>query len=226
MASKVRARPAATSDARRAVSAGAVSPDATATTCADAPDDAGVVTARKRAVRSATRKTVAKPKAGTTTAIKPGVTKAAPRKSAPKKPPLKTGAANEMPVEAAVIEAPPDNAPEPPDIDKPAIRRSVTGRALVTRVARAVERELTEIEAIVGKPKSRTDAERRVRTLASLARTIGEVMRLREQQQTRRDDDDDTVPRDLDEFRDTLARRLDRIIAARSLGSAGDPESE
>jgi hypothetical protein len=208
------------------MAAAAVSADATAATRADAPEDIGAVTRPKRAVTLTARKTVAKPKAGAKGASKSGVKTGASKKPPPKKPPLKTSAANETPLATAVIEAPPGNAPEPPDIDKPAIRRSVTGRALVTRVARAVERELTEIETIVGKTKSRTDAERRVRTLASLARTIGEVIRLREQQQARRDDDDDTVPRDLDEFRDTLARRLEQIIAARSLRTAGDPEPE
>lgn len=51
---------------------------------------------------------------------------------------------------------------------------------LLTRVSRAIERELTQIEVIVGgshvPPRQRTEAERRARTLASLARTLREVM--------------------------------------------------
>jgi hypothetical protein len=48
---------------------------------------------------------------------------------------------------------------------------------LIERVTRAIERELSLIEVIVGgshlKPQQRTEAERRARTLASLARTLG-----------------------------------------------------
>ena len=62
-----------------------------------------------------------------------------------------------------------------------------TGIALVERVTRAVERELSQIEVIVGghhvKPGQRTEAERRARTLASLARTLTEVRKLRADEQ-------------------------------------------
>jgi hypothetical protein len=58
-----------------------------------------------------------------------------------------------------------------------------TGIALVERVTRAVERELSQIEVIVGgshvNAARRTEAERRARTLASLARTLTEVRKLR-----------------------------------------------
>lgn len=86
---------------------------------------------------------------------------------------------------------------------------------LLTRVSRAIERELSQIEIIVGgqrvKPAQRTEAERRARTLASLARTLREVMQLRAgEEKTKRDDD--AVPRDLNELRAELARRLDRLV--------------
>lgn len=46
-----------------------------------------------------------------------------------------------------------------------------------------MERELSQIEVIVGgshvNPAQRTEAERRARTLASLARTLTEVRKLR-----------------------------------------------
>jgi hypothetical protein len=91
-----------------------------------------------------------------------------------------------------------------------------TGIALIERVTQAVERELSQIEVIVGghhvKLHQRTEAERRARTLASLARTLSEVRKLRADEKPKRDNDD-AVPRDLNEFRLELARRLDRLVA-------------
>ncbi len=91
-----------------------------------------------------------------------------------------------------------------------------TGVALIERVTQAVERELSQIEIIVGghhvKNVQRTEAERRARTLASLARTLSEVRKLRADEKPKRDNDD-AVPRDLNEFRLELARRLDRLVA-------------
>ncbi len=102
-----------------------------------------------------------------------------------------------------------------------------SGAALIERVSRAVERELSQIEVIVGghhvKPAQRTEAERRARTLASLAKTLGEVMRLRMQDQKVKPADDD-VPRDLDEFRQELSRRLERMVRSREAVSAGGDE--
>jgi hypothetical protein len=93
-----------------------------------------------------------------------------------------------------------------------------TGSLLIERVTRAIERELSLIEVIVGgshlKPQQRTEAERRARTLASLARTLGEVTRLRASEQKVKPADDDAVPRDLDEFRRALSRRLEQLVAA------------
>lgn len=87
---------------------------------------------------------------------------------------------------------------------------------LLSRVSRAIERELTQIEIIVGgthvPPRQRTEAERRARTLASLARTLREVMQLRAGEEKAKRDDD-AVPRDIDELRSELARRLGRIVA-------------
>jgi hypothetical protein len=92
-----------------------------------------------------------------------------------------------------------------------------TGIALVERVTRAVERELSQIEVIVGghhvNAARRTEAERRARTLASLARTLTEVRRLRADEDRLKQRDDDAKPRDRTQFRLELARRLDQIVA-------------
>lgn len=91
------------------------------------------------------------------------------------------------------------------------------GQALLERVSRAIERELTQIEVIVGgqyvAPRQRTEAERRARTLASLARTLREVTTLRLSEKKEKREDDDAVPRDLSELRLALARRLDQLVA-------------
>jgi hypothetical protein len=87
-----------------------------------------------------------------------------------------------------------------------------SGLALIARVSRAIEHELAQIETIVGGrhvPRAqRSEAERRARTLASLARTLNEVKRLRAEEEKPKAADDDVMPRDLDEFRRELSRRL------------------
>ena len=86
-------------------------------------------------------------------------------------------------------------------------------------MTRAIERELSQIETIIAgqaaTPARRTEAERRARTLASLARTLAEMSRLRAIQSEPKASDDDAVPRNLDEFRATLERRLEQAVAAR-----------
>jgi hypothetical protein len=92
-----------------------------------------------------------------------------------------------------------------------------TGIALVERVTRAVERELSQIEVIVGghhvKAAQRTEAERRARTLASLARTLTEVRKLRAEDEKLKPSDDKLGSRDIEQFRIELARKLDRLVA-------------
>ncbi|WP_412773170.1 hypothetical protein [Nitrobacter sp.] len=103
-----------------------------------------------------------------------------------------------------------------------------SGAVLIERVTRAIERELSLIEVIVGgshvKPQQRTEAERRARTLASLARTLGEVTRLRAGEEKVKPADDDAVPRDLDELRRALSRRLEQVVAAPAATAAGEHE--
>lgn len=120
-----------------------------------------------------------------------------------------------------------------PRIKRTAVERiddppPATGSLLIERVTRAIERELSLIEIIVGgshlKPQQRTEAERRARTLASLARTLGEVTRLRAGQEKVKPADDDAVPRDLDELRRALSRRLEQLVAAPAPVPAGEHE--
>jgi hypothetical protein len=107
--------------------------------------------------------------------------------------------------------SPADRAGDPPP---------ATGVALVERVTRAVERELSQIEVIVGghhvNKGQRTEAERRARTLASLARTLTEVRRLRADEHKVKPQDDPDRPRDLDELRRRLSLRLDQMVRSRA----------
>jgi hypothetical protein len=94
-------------------------------------------------------------------------------------------------------------------------------------VTRAVERELMQIETIVGghhvHPQQRTEAERRARTLASLARTLSEVRRLRAADELQGPAYEPSAARDLDEFRKTLWKRLEQMVGRQTpLPDAGD----
>ncbi|MHB8272436.1 hypothetical protein [Bradyrhizobium sp.] len=104
-----------------------------------------------------------------------------------------------------------------------------TGIALVERVTRAVERELSQIEVIVGghhvKPQQRTEAERRARTLASLARTLTEVRKLRADEHRVKPQDDPDRPRDLEELRRRLSERLERMRRGRTAPAAEGNET-
>lgn len=132
----------------------------------------------------------------------------------PRKPRGSTPSAASSPVRRTAV----DRAADPP---------VATGIALIERVTRAIERELSQIEVIVGgqriKPGQRTEAERRARTLASLARTLTEVRRLRADENLQRPSDDADAPRNLDDFRRKLWARLEGVGgAATPLPDAGD----
>lgn len=112
-----------------------------------------------------------------------------------------------------------DRANDPP----PAI-----GLALVERVTSAVERELSQIEVIVGgshvNRTQRTEAERRARTLASLARTLTEVRKLRAEEEKLKPPDEKLSPRNIEQFRTELARKLDRLVAEAKALPPGEAE--
>ena len=100
------------------------------------------------------------------------------------------------------------------------------------RIKRVLDAELAVIERtlkVLG-PASNTEAERTTRILAALSRTVQEIQASAEGQ-AGDEADDDTVPSDIDEFRETLARRIRGFIEARTGsasrrhgGSAGDIE--
>jgi hypothetical protein len=102
------------------------------------------------------------------------------------------------------------------------------GLALVERVTSAVERELSQIEVIVGgshvNRTQRTEAERRARTLASLARTLTEVRKLRAEEEKLKPADEKLSPRDIEQFRTELARKLDRLVAEAKALPPGEAE--
>lgn len=128
---------------------------------------------------------------------------------------------------------PPTREPAPPLrlIGKIARDAPVAERtALALRLQSAVERELSAIDrvlATLGRADS-LEAERAARVLASLARTLREIVTLSTPESAADDDaDDDAIPRDMDEFRRELARRMDAFASARAgAGVRNDAEAE
>jgi hypothetical protein len=105
----------------------------------------------------------------------------------------------------------------------------------VERLERAVLAELATIEAMRAAmgtlPQKPPGAARTVRTLSMLTQTLQHLQRLRASEalaarppagkEHDRNDDDDS-PRDIDEFRRDLARRIDAFVASRTdAGGAG-----
>lgn len=100
---------------------------------------------------------------------------------------------------------------------------------LVERVSRSIERELSRIDTIlerVGDDGQHAEAERRARTLASLARTLKEVTNLRNEQEKQKPVDDDDIPRDIEQLRRELARRLEGLVAEAKVACPDETETE
>jgi hypothetical protein len=95
--------------------------------------------------------------------------------------------------------------------------------AVAARVQATVERELTAVGRVLDVlgPSDRDEAERTARTLASLARTLREVALINRTEEAAAPDDidDDPIPRDIDEFRRELTRRIRKFIEARRNGA-------
>lgn len=103
--------------------------------------------------------------------------------------------------------------------------------ALATRIQGVVEREIAAVEAILcaiaPNANAPDDTERAARTLASLARTLTELARLEFSEPAAppagKDAGNDDVPRDLEELRRALARKLaDFAARTRSAAAGGD----
>jgi hypothetical protein len=101
-------------------------------------------------------------------------------------------------------------------------------RILVQRLWRTASQQVKEIQSrlhSIGQESSERDA----RALAVLVKTLRDLAAFDEANpaaQTRTDsDDDDYDPRDMDEFRRELARKMDAIIARRTERVSGDSES-
>lgn len=97
--------------------------------------------------------------------------------------------------------------------------------ALAARIQAAAEREIAAVERILAAlgASDPAETESSARTLASLARTLRELVHLDVVPPASKPDDEE-LPRDLDELRRTLAQRLDRLIAEAKAIPPGEGE--
>ena len=97
--------------------------------------------------------------------------------------------------------------------------------ALYARAYRAAEQQMDTIECIQQtlRPTQAAQSERAVRTLAVLNKMLHGIMAMTkpDEEAPPDDSDDDAVPRDIDEFRGALARRIEAFIDARQRGARG-----
>ncbi len=103
----------------------------------------------------------------------------------------------------------------PPGDAEAAPQASQDRAALAARIQAAAEREIAAVERILAVLGASDPAETEgaARTLASLARTLRELVHLERRAAPTEPVDDEHRPRDLDEFRRALARRLEELIA-------------
>jgi hypothetical protein len=92
--------------------------------------------------------------------------------------------------------------------------------ALVSRIWRTAEAQVREIEHRLKQDDPQSEQrERDVRTLAVLVKALRELTALDERKPApQAERDDDYGPRDIDEFRRELARRMDALVASRTGG--------
>jgi hypothetical protein len=108
-------------------------------------------------------------------------------------------------------------------------RRALMGNrvSLIARLWRTAERQVRDIEDRIARHQQEPDErERDARVLAVLVKTLRELSTLDEAQgDATTTGEDDDGPRDIDEFRRELARRMDAFVASRTgAGIPGDTE--
>ena len=105
-------------------------------------------------------------------------------------------------------------------------KTSVSRLALVKRMWRAADAQVREIEnRLLSEAPEPIERERDARVLAVLAKTLRELSALEEikrNKQTVAPADDDTVPRDMDELRRSLSRKLEALVAEQSSALPGE----
>jgi hypothetical protein len=101
--------------------------------------------------------------------------------------------------------------------------------AMAQRIQSVVEREMDAIERVLDviRPDEPDEAELSARALAAVSRTLREIRALNAPEDEAPPDaaDDDAVPRDIDEFREALARRIEAFIDDEQ-GGAGAPDAD
>jgi hypothetical protein len=97
--------------------------------------------------------------------------------------------------------------------------------AIAERLMSATEEALDAIKRISARlqPATSAEADANARTMANVSRSLREIAVFIKPDEVKAADDadDDPVPRDIDEFRYELARRIRSFIEARSAGAAG-----
>jgi len=92
-------------------------------------------------------------------------------------------------------------------------------------VVKQIEAEEIKRSLYAGKRRAKTTDDRCARTLATLTQTLHTLQRLRAGENPEREtfnDDYDDMPRDIDEFRRNLARRIEAFVASRTDDSDAD----
>jgi hypothetical protein len=113
-------------------------------------------------------------------------------------------------------------------------RRPILGDRdrLIRRMWRTAGAQVREIETrLLASGQAPDERERDARVLAVLARTLRELASMsgeitKPTGKRKRDDDHDRMPRNIEDLRRALARKIDAVIARRDPATADDPRSD
>ncbi|RDV02160.1 hypothetical protein [Undibacter mobilis] len=125
-------------------------------------------------------------------------------------------------VTGPLSEPPPPLLPQPaaPPVVLDAAAVAQRRLAIAQRMMSVAEREMDAIERIIAvlRPADALEADHSARTLASVSRTLRDIAQLTKpgEEPTTDEASHDPVPRDIDEFRRTLAVRIEALIEART----------